>query len=302
MIVLVLTAPSVLLASSTIQPDGSAIVAGAAMVLATLRWEQRRWHWLVPALVGAAAVSLKITNGLVVGLCVLYLVFRYAEDRITGRQTVRRATFPRPRRRVEHDRRAHARRERGVHRRRGRPRRARMVGAPARDPALSGNGPPDQQGLPGLRFPFHSFFDSLVRRLLAIAAPLHSSRDDDHDHVAGLDDRQRRAARGNVIGAVWAGRGSRLRALGGASLFAMLVVGPVFTLADYLFFGVYYPGGIAPGYGLSIVPAAALVSSVVPRPVTMAPLRRRRVGAWTAVITIDRRSPVCTDPPVSSVP
>ena len=97
-IVLVLTSPTVLHASSTIQPDGTALAAGAAMVLATLRWEKGRWHWIVPALVGVVAVSLKVTNGLVVGLCVLYLILRYVEDRLEERRdaaTTPRAAMPR---------------------------------------------------------------------------------------------------------------------------------------------------------------------------------------------------------------
>jgi len=51
-------------------------------------------------------------------------------------------------------------------------------------------------------------------------------------------------------------------------------------------FGVYYPGGIAPRYGLSIVPAAALVASLC-----LARSRWLRYGAaafatWTAAMTV----------------
>jgi hypothetical protein len=57
-------------------------------------------------------------------------------------------------------------------------------------------------------------------------------------------------------------------------------------ITDYKLFGVYYPGGIAPRYGLSIVPAAALVSSIL-----LARSRWLRYGAaawaaWVAVITV----------------
>jgi hypothetical protein len=286
-IVLVLTAPTVLHASATVQPDGSALAAGAAMLLATLRWEQRRWHWIVPALVGAAAVSLKVTNGLVVGLCVLYLVFRYVEERIAEREAARVATpVPSP----DAEASPIALRTRVVNV-------ACIVGVVVLA-ALAwsvlqhaiqkfpGTDLPTNKVYEVSSFPFHAFFDSLgsgfspfqhpyLPALTTTRATLRASM-----IVNGV------LLAGTVFGAVWAGRGSRLRALGGASLVAMLVVGPVFMLTDYLGFGVYYPGGIAPRYGLSIVPAAALVASLC-----LARSRWLRYGAagfaaWTAVITV----------------
>ena len=297
-LVLVLTAPTVLHASSTIQPDGSALAAGAAMVLATMRWEQRRWHWIVPALVGTLAVSLKITNGLVVGLCVLYLILRYVEDRLAERGATDVAAD------------------------------ADAASAPSAASAASPDAEPSTiavrtrvvnvafivgavvvaalawsvlqrviQKFPGTdlptnkiyevsRFPFHPFLDSLGAGFSPLHNPYLPALTTTRTVLRAWPIVNGVLIAGTIIGAVWAGRGSRLRALGGAALFAMLIVGPVFTLTDYTLFGVYYPGGIVPRYGLSIVPAAALVASLC-----LARSRWLRYGvaalaAWVAVITV----------------
>ena len=135
-------------------------------------------------------------------------------------------------------------------------------------------------------FPFHAFFDSLGAGFSPLQHPYLPALTTTRSVVRAWPIVNAMLIGGTIIGAVWAGRGSRLRALGGAALFAMLIVGPVFMLTDYKFFGVYYPGGIAPRYGLSIVPAAALVSSLV-----LARSRWLRYGAaawaaWVAVITV----------------
>jgi hypothetical protein len=286
-IVLVMTAPTVLHASSTIQPDGTALAAGAAMVLATLRWEQGRWHWLVPALVGALAVSLKITNGLAVGLCALYLILRYVEDRLRARneagdepQSSSTRDAPSPiavRTRVING--------------------AFIVGAVVVAAVAWTAVQRAIQKFPGTElptnvvyqvsgFPFHAFFDSFGSGFSPLQHPYLPALTTTRSVVRAFPIVNAMLIAGTIVGAVWAGRGSRLRSLGGAALFAMFVVGPMFTFTDYKLFGVYYPGGIAPRYGLSIVPAAALVSSIV-----LARSRWLRYGAaawaaWVAVITV----------------
>jgi len=292
-IVLVLTAPTVLHASSTIQPDGTALAAGAAMVLATLRWEQGRWHWIVPALVGVAAVSLKVTNGLVVGLCVLYLILRYVEDRLEERREA--APDPEggqsaPGQSPDVEPGTIAVRTRVVNV-------AFIVGAVV-VAALAwsvlqrviqkfpGTDLPTNKIYEVSAFPYHAFFDSLGAGFSPLQHPYLPVLTTTRSVMRAWPIVNAMLIGGTVIGAVWAGRGSRLRALGGAALFAMAIVGPVFMLTDYKFFGVYYPGGIVPRYGLSIVPAAALVASLV-----LARSRWIRYGAaawaaWVAVITV----------------
>jgi hypothetical protein len=238
-------------------------------------------------LVGAAAVSLKVTNGLVVGLCVMYLVFRFVEERIAEREAAR-VDPPPPSPDAEPS--AIALRTRVVNV-------ACIVGVVV-VAALAGSVLQRAiQKFPGTdlptnkiyevsTFPFHAFFDSLgagfspfqhpyLPALTTTRATLRASM-----IVNGM------LLAGTVFGAVWAGRGSRLRALGGAALGAMFVVGPVFMLTDYVFFGVYYPGGIVPRYGLSIVPAAVVVASLC-----LQRSRWLRYGAalfagWTALITL----------------
>lgn len=295
-IVLVLTAPTVLHASSTIQPDGSALAAGAAMVLATMRWEQRRWHWIVPALVGALAVSLKITNGLVVGLCVLYLILRYIEDRLAERRETAEQTDGAADGDTVIDASPDAEpstiavRTRVVNV-------AFIVGAVV-VAALAwsvlqrviqkfpGTDLPTNKIYEVSRFPFHPFLDSLGAGFSPLQHPYLPALTTTRSVLRAWPIMNAALIAGTIVGAIWAGRGSRLRALGGAALFAMLIVGPVFTLTDYTLFGVYYPGGIVPRYGLSIVPAAALVASLC-----LARSRWLRYGgaalaAWVAVITV----------------
>lgn len=287
-IVLVLTAPTVLHASSTIQPDGTALAAGAAMVLATLRWEKGRWHWIVPALVGALAVSLKITNGLAVGLCVLYLILRYAEDRLAARRADDWAGDAEVSPNAEPSTIAVRTRVINV---------AFIVGAVVIAALAWTIVQRSIQKFPGTElptnkiyevpgFPFHAWIDSLGAGFTPLQHPYLPALTTTRSVLRAWPIVNAALLAGTIIGAVWAGMGSRLRALGGAALFAMFVVGPLFTFTDYKFFGVYYPGGIAPRYGLSIVPAAALVASLC-----LARSRWLRYGAaawaaWVAIITV----------------
>ncbi|MCD9623367.1 hypothetical protein [Rhabdothermincola salaria] len=76
LILLAVTAPTVLHASATINPDGTALLTGAALLWATLRWERGRMTTWVPlALVGLAA-AIKVTNLVGVAVVVAYLVVR----------------------------------------------------------------------------------------------------------------------------------------------------------------------------------------------------------------------------------
>jgi hypothetical protein len=78
---LMVSAPTVLHAAATVNPDTTALAAGAAIVWATLRWERGKLHWIVPAAVALLAVGLKATNALGVGLCLIYVFWRWAQQR-----------------------------------------------------------------------------------------------------------------------------------------------------------------------------------------------------------------------------
>lgn len=280
LIVLVITSPAVIESVSTVQPDGTALAIGAAMVLATLRWEKGRWHWLVPALIGAFGVLLKITNGIVVGACVLYLVIRFVEQRLAARNETDAAG------------------ETGAVTLRTRVIPVAGIVAAVVVAAFAWNVVQHSiEKIAGTDLPTNKSYevdslktDAILDSVGDVVTPLRvpylpravntvATRDAWHVVNAGL-------FAGTIIGAIWAGRRSRLRALGGATLLMMVVVGPFFTISNFALFGIVYEHGIAPRYGLSLVPAAILVTAVC--------LERSRwllygvsaYAVWVAVITL----------------
>jgi len=83
-VVLVMTAPVVLEATATINPDATALFAGSSVLYAVLRWERHR-RWWPTALAATFALALKSTNiiALVVGLA--YVGLRQLEGRRASR-------------------------------------------------------------------------------------------------------------------------------------------------------------------------------------------------------------------------
>jgi hypothetical protein len=73
---LVATSPIVLLGSATVNPDASAILAGGAVLLAVVLWEENRTPSWVLGVVAAVAIALKVTNALACLAAALYLLFR----------------------------------------------------------------------------------------------------------------------------------------------------------------------------------------------------------------------------------
>jgi hypothetical protein len=73
---LVLASPTVVLALSTVTNDSTAVAVGAAVTLAVVRWDQGRAPLWVVVLVCAVGVLLKATNIGVVGLAVAYVALR----------------------------------------------------------------------------------------------------------------------------------------------------------------------------------------------------------------------------------
>ncbi len=71
-----ITAPTVLLAHSTVTNDATGLAAGAAVLLATLRWDQGRLRLWVPVAVAAAAVLLKATSLAVLLMACAFVLVR----------------------------------------------------------------------------------------------------------------------------------------------------------------------------------------------------------------------------------
>lgn len=77
-IVLYIATPTVIGVSAVINPDATATLAGASVAWAVLRAE-RTGRWGLLGLVCALGVALKVTNGVVVMVAVLYLLIRWAQ-------------------------------------------------------------------------------------------------------------------------------------------------------------------------------------------------------------------------------
>jgi|tagenome__1003787_1003787.scaffolds.fasta_scaffold20914378_1 hypothetical protein len=69
-------APAVLLAQSTVTNDATGLAAGAAVTLATLRWDQGRFRLWVPIAVAVLALALKATSLAVLLLACAYVLVR----------------------------------------------------------------------------------------------------------------------------------------------------------------------------------------------------------------------------------
>ena len=75
-IALMVTAPAVLYSSSVVTNDATAIVAGAAVLLAAVKWQDGSSPGWVVVVVALAAVMFKLTNVIGVGVAVGYLVMQ----------------------------------------------------------------------------------------------------------------------------------------------------------------------------------------------------------------------------------
>ena len=89
--VLLATTPNIVHASSTVNDDATAVLAGSAIVLAVLWWERRGRGLAVLALVAAVVISLKPTHVLAVGAGGLLLLGRAiaAREAVTSEETPR---------------------------------------------------------------------------------------------------------------------------------------------------------------------------------------------------------------------
>lgn len=235
---LVVSTPVVLHASSTVNNDATALVAGGGVMLAALAWERGRAHWVFVPVVAALAISLKVTNVMGVGAVIVYLVIR-AVARDTDRL---------------------------------RPAFAKMAVAitaavgvaalawVALHEALARGGPLANPNV--ARFQTDSI--SLSRVLGQLGAAVTPIRD--VAHVDFLDLTLLTAAvvtlnwlfLGTAVGAAMLGnRASRTEALGIAAFVAMVVTGPLFVISNYFSLGMF--ASIPGRYALSVVPVLAVV-------------------------------------------
>lgn len=73
--------PIVVHASAMLNPDATALLGGALVLVALLKWESGRWPWWWVTVASALAVWLKLTNSPAVGVLIVYLAFRIWQQR-----------------------------------------------------------------------------------------------------------------------------------------------------------------------------------------------------------------------------
>ncbi len=87
--------PVVVHASALLNPDATALLGGAAVLVALLKWESGRWPWWTVPAVSAVAVWLRLTNSAAVGVVAVYVVLRVWQkrDRVRERLLVAGTSF-----------------------------------------------------------------------------------------------------------------------------------------------------------------------------------------------------------------
>lgn len=244
--------PLVLFQSATINPDSTAVAAGAGVLLAVVLAERRRCGLWVPALAAAGAIALKSTNVVALVVALGYLGVRWwqqRDDREVARRLVWAAVWT-------------------------------VVGAGVVALAFSvyqrsiATVPladlPLMQGMRASAFPWDVLTASITvtptgtswnpaqlarpinNLIMAVSAV----------GLAGL----------GVAAVALSAKGSRVRAVAVAALVAVVATGPLFDVANYVLTTTTTP--IPARYGLAAVPALALAAAWV--------LDGRRVGRWTA--------------------
>ena len=255
---LLVVSPRVLHESSIINPDTTALLGGALVLAATLRWDQQRAPgWLLP-LAALIAVWLKFTNSMAVGAAVIYLAIRTWHRRSSRDDPY--ASEPRDDPPVIHS--------------------LAVVGAAVVLTAGSivawsavqearGLIPPEQLPTNAIyqvdSFQWHNLGDEL----LAAVSPLRDPFVPDTlprnwlEPLGDLFNLLVIAGLGAV--ALFTARGSTPRALAGAAAAAMVATGVVTMVASYVTVSVYFDTN--PRYGLSLLPfAIAAVSPVLKNP------------------------------------
>ncbi|WP_420638548.1 hypothetical protein [Candidatus Poriferisocius sp.] len=254
---LLVVSPRVLHESSIINPDTTALLGGALVLAAAVRWDrQRAPGWLLP-MAALVAVWLKFTNSMAVGAAVIYLAIRAWQRRGTPDDPDRREG----------------------------PRVTRLVAVAGVAVVLTvgsivaWSAVQDARGLiPAEQLPTNAIYrvdsfqwNNLGDELTAAVSPLRDPFVPDtlpRNWLEPLGDALNLlvlAGLGAV--AVFAARGSTHRALAGATAIAMVATGVVTMVASYVTMSVYFDTN--PRYGLSLLPfaVAAMVPVIGHRPI-----------------------------------
>jgi Dolichyl-phosphate-mannose-protein mannosyltransferase len=260
-LVLVASAPTVLLSSAIVNPDATGITVGALTLLIVLRWETGRASpWLL-ALVAAAAMLTKATNLIGVAAGVLYIVIRWAQARrgelaaegiapasANGGPSARLATRP----------------VLGVLAI------AAVTGAltaASWSIATEAMARMDQADIPMAgRFHVESItldqvIDSVPTGFSPLRDPYVPPMIDGHLLRVAVSLTDKLLVAGVVAALLMSAAGSRQRALAGATLVCLLALGPFFVIFDFFATHGFFP--VPARYGLALVPfmGAALAAA-----------------------------------------
>jgi len=244
--------PLVLFQSATINPDSTALAAGAGLLLAVVLAERRRWPLWVPALVAGAGIALKSTNVIAVVAALAYLGVRWwqqRDDREVAVRLVWTAVWTAAGTLVV----------------------ALAFSAYQRSIAVVPlSDLPMMEGMRAAAFPW----DLLTRSITVTPTgtawnPAQLSRPINNVIMTATAIGLAALA---VAAVALAARGSRMRAVAVAGLVAVVATGPVFDVANYVLTTTYTP--IPARYGLAAVPALAVAAAWV--------LDGRSIGRWAA--------------------
>jgi hypothetical protein len=232
------SSPPIIQTFGAVGPDASAFAMGAALTLSVVRWERGALPIAVPLAVTFASVAFKETNAVGVGLAVLYLLFRSSTERdrfsrnlvLSGLMglIVVAAGVPWL---IAQDRYADL------------PMRSIPMVERFQEEALTS----DQ---------VVSELDSLVTPVRDVLPPL-VLRNSANVMATSL---LHWLLLGGAFAAAVAGVDPRTRSLGGASIAAMVVAGPVLVVANFLLLGIYVV--VPQRYGYSLL-AALLVNLAI---------------------------------------
>jgi hypothetical protein len=245
LIVLAISSPVVLHMSSIVNPDAAALAVGAAILLAVVRWERGATPWQAPGVLAAVAVLLKASFATAAGLCVLYVAIRLVQSRNAAIDGPTPSEWLRV-----------------------------LMGIGAGLIVASGAWVIAQNALahvaaaqiPEVKrfqvnsFPFRQLRSQLFAGVTPIQLPAYAPKFFDKDPIKNGND---------VIDVLFfvatvstlalSQARSRMRAIAGAALTTMLLVGPVFVFFNYIVQGTFVV--IPPRYGLPLVPAVLVSSS-----------------------------------------
>ncbi len=262
-LVLMASAPTVLLSAATVTPDSTAVAIGAVALLVVLRWEAGRASpWLL-AVVGTAAVLTKATSIVAVGAGALYIVVRWLQSR-------RAAPSGPP---AEEGAAADGAAEEAVHGGDGARTDIRsvvvalaMLAGSVLVVAMAWSGVTeaiarvDHSEIPmAQRFEVDGItIDEVIDNVTSGVSPLHDpylpAVEDSRPVRLAVTFADRFLLAGLVAALIISVAGSRLRALAGVTLVSFVALGPFFVLFDYYATQGYFP--IPARYGLPLVPFA----------------------------------------------